>query len=337
MRVFLTGGSGFVGQHLIRRLCSEGHTVVALARSTSSAQKAAGAGAEPVRGDLAELTEQGGSAPPPAWLDHLYDVDAVVHAAARMEFWGDDAGFRADNHDPTLALHAAAVAAGVPRFVLISAAGVSTGTPRMTVVDEDTDNGTPVSAYCRVKLATEDALRAVASPGTTLVILRPPMVWGAGMNIAGTAADAARGRFLWIDGGRHTVDFVHVGNLADAVLLALTRGRHGAPYYVTDGTPTAVRDFFTALLATQGVDVSAGRSVPLRVVAPIAALMDLGARLLRRSTPPPVTNWLVAFLGRDRIYDITAARNVLGYRPRIGLDAGLREMATLARPLRASH
>lgn len=337
MRVFLTGGSGFVGRHLIRRLCSEGHTVVALARSTSSAQKVADAGAEPVRGDLAELTEQGDPAAVPAWLGHLYDVDAVVHAAARMEFWGDDAGFLADNHAPTVALHAAAVAAGVPRFVLISAAGVSTGTPRMTVVDEDTDNGSPVSAYFRVELATEDALRGVASPGTTLVILRPPMVWGAGMNIAETAADAAKGRFLWIDGGRHTVDFLHVDNLAEAVLLALTRGHHGVPYYVTDGTPMAVRDFFTALLATQGVDVSAGRSVPLRVVAPIAALMDLAARLLRRSTPPPVTNWLVAFLGRDRIYDITAARNVLGYRPRVSLDAGLLEMATLARPLRTSH
>jgi len=336
MRVFLTGGSGFVGQHLIRHLCSEGHTVVALARSASSAQKVADAGAEPVRGDLADLTERGDPAAPPAWLDRLHDVDAVVHAAARMEFWGDDAGFRADNHDPTVALHAAAVAAEVPRFVLISAAGVSTGTQRITVVDEDTDNGTPVIAYCRVKLATEDALRGVASPRTTLVILRPPMVWGAGMNIAETAADAAEGRFLWIDDGRHTVDFIHVGNLADAVLLALTRGHHGVPYYVTDGTPMPVRDFFTALVATHGVDVSASRSVPLRVVAPIAALLDLGARLLRRSTPPPVTNWLVAFLGRDRIYDITAARNVLGYRPRIGLDAGLLEMATLARPLRTS-
>jgi nucleoside-diphosphate-sugar epimerase len=67
------------------------------------------------------------------------------------------------------------------------------------------------------------------------------------------------------------------------------------------------------------------------VAAPLAALVDGGARLLRRSTPPPLTNWLIAFLSRDRIYDITAARTVLGYRPRISFDAGLEEMEELAR------
>ncbi|MGW6792630.1 hypothetical protein [Streptomyces chartreusis] len=61
--------------------------------------------------------------------------------------------------------------------MLISAAGVSTGTQRETMVDENTDNGTPLIAYCRVKLTSENALRASATPGMTLVILRPPFIW----------------------------------------------------------------------------------------------------------------------------------------------------------------
>jgi nucleoside-diphosphate-sugar epimerase len=336
MLIFLTGGSGFVGPRLIHRLRSEDHTVVALARSATSAQKVTDAGAQPVLGDLADLTKWSESAAPPAWLDRLHDADAVVHAAARMEFWGDDASFRVDNHDPTVALHAAAVAAKVPRFVFISAAGVSTGTQRAAVVDENSDNGTPIVAYSRIKLATENALRHAASPRMTLVILRPPFVWGAGMDIAATAADAAKGRFLWVDGGRHIVDFIHVGNLAEAVVLALTRGEHGTPYYVTDGNPMPVRDLFTALLATQGVDVSASRSVPLAVAAPIAALMDAGSRLLRRSTPPPITNSLIAFLGRNRSYDISAARTDLGYQPPISIDAGLREMEAVTSGIHAT-
>ncbi|MGW6792639.1 NAD-dependent epimerase/dehydratase family protein [Streptomyces chartreusis] len=64
MRIFLTGGSGFVGQHLTRRLRSEGHDVVALAHSAASAQKVATVGAEPVRGDLLDLTGRGDASTP---------------------------------------------------------------------------------------------------------------------------------------------------------------------------------------------------------------------------------------------------------------------------------
>ena len=328
MRVFITGGSGFVGQHLIHHLRADGHTVLALARSTTSAQAVIQAGAEPIRGDLAELTGDADAPAAARWLDHLHDVDAVVHAAARMEFWGNDTGFRADNHHPTVALHAAAAAAGVTRFVLISAASVSSGSQRAAVVDEHTDDGTPNIAYSRVKLATENALRSAATPGMTLVILRPPFIWGAGMTTITEMTDAAaKGRFVWIDGGRHVMDFVHVDNLADSAVAALTRGRDGAAYYITDDTPMPIRDYLTALLATQGVDVAASRTIPRALAAPTAAVVDRTARLLRRRTPPPLTNWLITVMARDRAYDITAARTDLGYQPRISLDAGLHEMA----------
>jgi nucleoside-diphosphate-sugar epimerase len=135
------------------------------------------------------------------------------------------------------------------------------------------------------------------------------------------------GQFSWIDNGKHTVDFVHVDNLAEAAYLALTAGRAGRTYYVTDGTPMPARDFFTPLLATRGVDVSTARSVPFVVAAPLGALLEAGARLLRRSEPPMLTNWITTFMGRDRSYDITAARTELGYAPSVSLADGLAEMA----------
>lgn len=333
MRIFLTGGSGFVGRHLIGRLRADGHTVLALARSAASAATVTAAGAEAVRGDLIELTKVSDTSPTqlPGWLDQLRTVDAVVHAAARMDFWGPDAGFRADNHEPTVALHAAAAQAGVSRFVLISAAGVSLGSQRATVVDEATDDGTPNIAYCRVKLQTERALRGTPTPGMSLVILRPPFIWGPGIGTIADAVDrAARGQWVWLDNGRHVMDHIHVDNLAEAVTLSLSRGRDGAIYYVTDGHPMPIRDFFTALMATQGVDVSGSRSIPVAVAAPIAAMLDAGARLLRRPTAPALNNWLITIMGRDRSYDISAARTDLGYRPRVGFDAGMLEMVRSA-------
>lgn len=326
MKVFVTGGSGFVGQHVLRRLTADGHVVLALARSDRAAQLVTAAGGEAVIGDLTDLMPSGA---PPAWTAALTGCDAVIHGAARMEFWGPDEGFRRDNLVPTVALHQAAAAAGVGRFVLISAASVSSGSQRAAVVDENTDNGRPNTAYSRVKLATERALLSAGAPRIDTVVLRPPFIWGAGMTTVTELADLARaGGWTWIDHGRHIMDFVHAGNLAAAGELALTRGRPGGIYYITDGTPMPIREFMTPLLATQGVDVSQARSVPLGFATPLAAVLDGGARLLRRTKPPMLTNWLVTFLGHDRSYDITAARRDLGYRPHMTVSQGLADMAS---------
>lgn len=323
MKIFLTGGSGFVGGALLRRLVADGHQVLALARTQSAAQQVEAAGAVAVRGDLTDLTSPDGA----PWATRLQAVDVVVHTAAYMEFWGPDALFERRNHAPTLALHAAGVAARVRRFVLVSAASVSTGSQRRAVVDESTPEGRPNTAYSRVKLATERALLAAPAGSTELVILRPPFVWGAGMATIQGFVDAAQaGRFAWIDHGRHTVDAIHVDNLVAAVVLALTRGR--GIYHVTDGAPMPIRDLLTPLLATQGIDLTRSRSVPLAVAAPLAAVLDTAARLLRRPTAPPLTRWLVSFTGRDRSYDITAARRDLGYEPSISFAAGLAQMTT---------
>lgn len=325
MKVFVTGGSGFVGQRVLRRLVEQGHRVSALARSDRAADLVACAGAEPVRGDLSDLTE---GARPAGWTRALHEVDAVIHGAAYMQFWGPDEVFQRRNFEPTIALHHAAAAAGVARFVLISAASVATGSQRAAVVDESTDEGRPNIAYSRVKLSTERAILGASTPTMATVALRPPFIWGAGMStLAQFAAGAQAGRFSWIDHGRHIMDFIHVDNLAEAAILALSRGRAGGAYYVTDGTPMPIREFFIPLLATQGVDVSGVRSVPMTMAAPIGAVLDAGARLLRRPQPPALTNWITAFMGRDRSYDITAARADLGYEPSIPLADGLAEMA----------
>ncbi|WP_310767112.1 NAD-dependent epimerase/dehydratase family protein [Mycobacterium sp. Z3061] len=333
MKVFVTGGSGFVGQHVVRRLATEGHQVLGLARSGRAAELISAAGGRPVKGDLADLAPNGEQA---EWTGVLNECDAVIHGAARMEFWGPDAGFRRDNYVPTVALHMAAAAAGVGRFVLISAASVSSGSQRAAVVDEGTDNGRPNTAYSRVKLATEQAVLSADTPTMSTVVLRPPFIWGAGMTTVTELADLARaGGWTWIDRGRHVMDFVHVDNLAAAADLALTRGRAAGIYYITDGRPISIRDFMTPLLATQGVDVSRARNVPLWVAAPLGAALDGGARLLRRPSPPMLTNWLVTFLGHDRSYDITAARADLGYSPDVDLTQGLAEM--ISGPVGADH
>ncbi|MFF5075558.1 NAD-dependent epimerase/dehydratase family protein [Actinoplanes sp. NPDC000266] len=326
MNIFLTGGSGFAGGAILRRLVAEGHTVHALARSDEAAGAIGAAGGLPVRGDLSDLT---GAGRRPVWLGALDRADAVVHAAAFMEFWGSDQVFVDRNLVPTRALYEAAVTAGVRRFVLVSAASVSTGSNHDDVVDEDTDPGRPNIAYSRVKLRTERELLSMPRGRTALVIIRPPFIWGQGMThtLQGFITAVESGRFSWIDGGKHRVDFVHADNLAQAAALALTRGEHGLICYVTDDSPRPVREFLTPLLATRGIDVSGANSVPRAVASPLATMMETVAKARRSATAPPLTQWMISFVGRDRVYDITRARTRLGYKPEVTVEDGLRRMA----------
>lgn len=329
MRIFLTGGSGFAGGAILRRLVGDGHTVHALARSATAADAITSAGGHPVSGDLSDLAEPGDR---PAWQQILGEVDAVVHSAAFMAFWGSDQVFVDRNLLPTRALYQAAVAARVKRFVMVSAASVSTGTNHDPTVDEDSGTGKANIAYSRVKLRTEQELLALPHGNTSLVVIRPPFLWGQGMThtLQGFIDSVEAGRFSWIDGGQHMVDFCHVDNLAHSITLALDRGDHGLVCYVTDGSPRPAREFFTPLLATRGVDVSAAGSVPRAVASPLATLMQAAAKARRSGTAPPLTPWIISFMGRDRVYDITRARVRLGYRPVITVEEGLRQMAQSA-------
>lgn len=150
MKVFVTGGSGYLGGHLIRRLVAEGHEVTGHARSEGSAARVRALG---VRTVTAPLTAE---AP---LLEALRGHDAVVHAAAHFALWGPWRLFQEGVIDATLALHRAAASADVPRFVYISAAGVVSGN-LPPVVDE----GTPyprrhTAFYAQAKALTETALR----------------------------------------------------------------------------------------------------------------------------------------------------------------------------------
>jgi nucleoside-diphosphate-sugar epimerase len=321
MRIFITGGSGFVGVSTIRQLRADGHDVVALVRSEASAERVQRLGAEPLLGDLEDF--HAGS---PPWTAALEDCDAVIHAAAHLEFWGPERIFEQRNLQPTIALHAAAVDAGVRRFVLLSASSISSGSQKAPVVSEQTDDGHPNVAYSRVKQATERALLAAPAKNTELIILRPPFVWGSGMNALDGMVQAVRdGQWAWIDHGRHTLDFLHVENLAQAISSALERGIPGHTYYVTDDHPRTVREFIGALLESQGV-IPGERSVPRPMATLLATMMEGAFKLARRPTPPPLTRWIVCVMARDRSYDITAAKQDLGYRPNVSFEQGIASM-----------
>ncbi|MCZ7686939.1 MAG: NAD-dependent epimerase/dehydratase family protein [Sandaracinaceae bacterium] len=318
MRVFVTGGSGFVGGHVIETLAAAGHDVVAMARSERSEEVVRRFGATPVRCEL-------GAVPAEA----LEGVDAIVHCAAFVEEWGTRAQFWEANVEGTAQLLEVARAAGVARFVHIGTEAALFDGHDLMGVDEQT----PYPArqrflYSETKAEAERRVLAANGPGLTTLSLRPRLVWGPrDATVLPVVVRMAReGSFAWLDGGRARTSTTHVANLAHAVVLSLTRGRGGEAYFVADEGERTLRELLSALAATEGVRLPE-RSVPGALARPLAAAIEGVYRLFGARRAPPMSRFAVSMMSRTITVKTDKAREELGYAPVVSFEEGLAAMA----------
>jgi nucleoside-diphosphate-sugar epimerase len=323
MKAFVTGGSGFIGGVLIRRLRAEGVDVSALARSEGSERKVAAAGAEPARGDLDDVDAMAAAAE---------GCDLAFHAAAALGEWGRREDFERGNVQGTRNALEAARRAGVRRFVHVGTeAALLAGEPLVNVDETAPLRPDSKALYPSTKAQAEQAVREANGNGLETIVVRPRLVWGVGdTTILPGIADAVKsGRFRWIGGGRHLTSTTHVDNTVEGLWLGATRGRPGEVYFVTDGDPVVFRDFVTELLATQGVTAPDKESPPA-VVRTMAPVLEGLWSVLGRKGPPPVTRLTYWLSAQECTIDISKAREELGYVPVKTRDEGMAELRQAA-------
>jgi nucleoside-diphosphate-sugar epimerase len=316
---FVTGGSGFIGGALIRRLVAEGCSVRALARSEGSAAAVGELGAEPVRGELSDREAMQAGAG---------GCETAFHLAAHLGTWGKREDFVRDNVEGTENALAGCRAAGVKRFVHCGTeAALIAGDP-LVEVDENTPLRPDSKAlYPATKALAEQAVRGAGADGFETVVLRPRFVWGAGDTtlLPGIVGMVKSGRFAWVGGGRQLTDTTHVDNVVEGLLLAADNGRSGEAYFVTDGDRVVFREFVSALIETQGLEPPT-RSVPAAVAGPLAAAAESTWRLLHLGGEPPLTRFAVWLSSQECTINIAKARSELGYEPIRDREAGIAEL-----------
>jgi nucleoside-diphosphate-sugar epimerase len=320
MDVFVTGGSGFIGQALIRRLAERGDRVRALARSDGAADAVADAGAEPVRGDLENLQ---------AMREGAAGCELAFHAAARLGSWGPWDEFERINVGGTRNALEACRAAGVRRFVHVGTeAAVIAGEPLHNADETLPLRPDSKAYYCASKAMAEQVVRDAGREGFDTVVVRPRFVWGPGDTtlLPQIVELVEAGRFAWIGGGSQRTSVTHVDNVVEGLLLGAERGRPGEAYFVTDGDPVVFREFLTRLLATQGVEAPS-RKLPLPVARAAGAACEGLWRRLPLKGEPPITRTDVWLSALEVTIDISKARDELGYAPRVSTDEGLRALA----------
>ena len=316
MRVAVTGGSGFIGAHLVAALAARGHQVRCLLRPRSD-WSLLPATVEPVV--AADLSD-------PAALKQLVrDADAVVHLAGLTRSWTPRELYRV-NRDGTAALCAALARAhpAVGQLILVSsqaAAGPSCGRlPR-----GEQDPPAPVTAYGRSKLAAERTRHRY--PRLPITVIRPPAVYGPRDRdiFAYFRLVRARVRPELVPAG--WLSMVYVGNLVDALLLALERpprAGHRVYHVADDGVVTMSE---VAQWIAAAYDRPTWR-VPVPQAALIVAGLPLAAagRLLRRDL----------LLSRDKLREIAQSawildtgriRAELGYQPEVSTPDGVQRTA----------
>jgi nucleoside-diphosphate-sugar epimerase len=317
MKVFVTGGTGFVGTHVIKRLIEEKYTVLALTRTDSAALKIAALGAEPVIGDLANMD---------SWKPSIKGCEVVVHCAAPVEFWGSWHKFETEITLASKSLLNAALHEGVKRFVYISSESVLQDKAPLLDVDEYSPYpSTPNSFYGDAKKLAETELLE-AKGNIDIIILRPPFVWGpdsAALKEIATRAKA--GLFMWIGNGKSAFEAVHIKNLTEAILLAARHGRGKTVYFVTDDEVATVREFFTDYFTAIGLEVPK-KNMPSLFVRTIAAATEMTWRFLKIKKPPPISIFEWAFVGMPRRYNITKIKTDLGYRPIVSRRMGFKDL-----------
>jgi len=319
MQTFVTGGSGFLGRALIQGLREKGHQVRALARSDAAVETVRAAGAEPVRGDLADVA---------VMRDGMAGCQWVFHSAAVAKNWGPRREFIEANVRGTENVLEASLAAGVKRLIHVSTEAVLVGGGPIRNADETRPLPQyPISLYALTKGMAEKQVVAASCPERETVVVRPRFIWGKGdTTVLPELVKAVKeGRWAWIGGGRYPTSTCHVRNVVEGCLAAAERGKAKEIYFLTDGEPVDFRDFITRLLQTQGV-TPGGRAIPHALAVALAWVGESVWSFLRVRKPPPITRFDVKVIGEEVTVNDRKAREELGYRPVVTRDEGLGEM-----------
>jgi len=330
-RVFITGGSGFLGRTLIEQLVLAGvRDIRALVRSEAAEALVPNLpGVSKVKGDLFTLE---------AVRNAMTDCTHVFHFAANVSPWGPYEVSYRDNVVGTQNMVNCARAAGVKRFVHCSTEALLVGQSKKIVNADETwpiPNNPKWCPYSRSKAEAEQFVIAANSPDMATVAIRPRYIWGRGDTVVlARIAKAVRdGAFAWFDNGKYDTSTCHVRNVCEGAILAATKGRGGEVYFLTDGAPHELREWFTVQLATCGITKLPTRNVSYGMLWYVAILLELiwwiAGLTIGRFRPitsePPISRQILRLMGRTVTVNDKKARDQLGYRAHVTTEVGLQE------------
>ena len=310
--VLVTGAAGFIGAHLVQRLASLGMEVRAIDLRPSSRS---GRGVGTCQVDICDRA---------AIAPLLEGVDTVFHLASlHLEVGVDPAAFDAVNVHAAAELVALAGERGVRRFVHTSSVGVYGDAGRGLPLREDAPKH-PDSPYERSKLKGERAVLARAlDTGLDLIVLRPAWVYGPGCPRTGKLLRSLeKRRFFYFGRGANVRHPLYIDEMIDAyVLAAEVTGLDGRIFNIGGPEIMPLRDMVETFARGAGFPTPT-LHLPMSLGYAGGWAAELAFRAADRE--PPLSRRSLAFFRSNNAWDISAARDQLGFKPAIDLEEGVR-------------
>jgi nucleoside-diphosphate-sugar epimerase len=300
MRWAISGGAGFLGLHLARRLLADGHQVRTLDLVPLD-EPALEQGVEELRGDV--RNPQDASA-------LVAGADVLVHAAAALPIQASRHAIRSVNVEGAATVLAAAAEAGVRRVAIVSSTAVY-GIPKQHPIHED-DPLVGVGWYGESKIEAEEVARDFGRRGLEFVIVRPKTFIGPErLGVFEILFDWVRDnrRIYTLGDGTNRYQLLDVADLVEAILLAAER-----PEAAGETLNVGASEFGTVRADLQALIDHAGSSSRLtRIPARPAEIALRGLELLHVS---PLAEWHYKTAHRDSFVDVSKAERLLGWTPR---------------------
>lgn len=320
-KILVTGGGGFLGYAIVEMLVNKGHDVTSFSRGRySSLDKL---GVTQIQGDLSN----------PDDVDRAIEgMDAVFHVAAKPGVWGKYDDYYKTNTLGTRNVVSACLKHKVHHLIHTSSPSVVFTAGDMEGADESVPyTETFHTPYIKTKKMAEDiVLNAVRDQGLKAIILRPHLIWGPRDNHLVPRVIQRHKKLVKVGNRNNLVDTIYIDNAAHAHVLAHEKlskddALSGKVYFITQDDPIPMWDMINGILNAAELPPIT-RTLPHGVVRTIGAVLEGVYTLFRLPGEPKMTRFVADELATVHWFDISAAKQDLGYAPLVSTEEGLNRL-----------
>lgn len=322
MNVLVTGGGGFLGSHLARRLHEMGHRVSVLGRREYPE----------LPRDITQL--QADLRDPEAVSKACREQNSVFHAGALPGIWGPRKEFYQTNVDGTRHVIEGCLQHGIRKLVFTSSPSVVYNQSDMENVDESAPYPSQyLSDYPETKaLAEQQVIAANGQQGLTTVSLRPHLIWGPGDPhlVPRIIERAKKGQLVQVGEGTNRVDIIYIDNAVEGHIRAWQALEPGSPvagkcYFLSDGEPVVLWHWINQLLASLGIK-PVTKTISYRMAKNLGWILEGVYRIFGLAGEPRMTRFLAGQLATSHYFDISRARRDFNYEVRVSPEEGMKRL-----------